>query len=630
MQNAAPRAPEPSWRRTFLGSRTLAGGAAFAGALLVLLGVKLWLIRTYANGTPFWDQWDAEAAKLLEPYLHGTLGIRDLLAAHNEHRILFTRLFTLLLFELNGLWSPTVETTANSFLHVGGIGLLTLLAWRAVGRSYLPFLLAVALCLFLVPYGFENTLFGFQSQFYFAMIFSFGALWLLAVPATLGPAWCAGIFLAAMAYFSLASGVFAFAAGAATLAVRGVLRGGDHRTDLAGAAVLLALSALCVHFIPVLAHHADLRSPDVSAFAGAAVRGLAWPFEGPVAALLRNAPLLLFLASMLRSRPQGRDPRWFLFALALWCLGQEASLAFGRFQEVLAPRYMDLHVVSLFANAAALAALLLAAGKRSLWLPAAVWLIACIATLAVGLASGELAMRLEETRTMTSRQEENLRTYLSGGDRATFLAQPHLALPYPSAERLAGMLDSPTLRAVLPTHLQAPIMPVAMSGQDFGFPGVPPTAASCDCRSTGSFGPSGNADVGEARIKYVPAASTRGDARLSLLVAGLPSRGAFVEVLQDGRSRRLHFEGDPGERWVRVSVSIRNRPFELRITDNAADGWIAVSDPVPTGRLEAAAERLLHYGPGLVLLGLGLMALGLLSWLAPVGLRPGAGLTSGT
>jgi hypothetical protein len=629
MQNAASRAPDLSWRRTLLGSRTLAGGAAFAGTLLVLLGVKLWLIRTYANGTPFWDQWDAEAARLLEPYLHGTLGIQDLLAAHNEHRILFTRLFNLLLFEWNGLWSPIVETTANSFLHVGGIGLLTLLAWRAVGRSSLPFLLAVALCLFLAPYGFENTLFGFQSQFYFVMIFSFGALWLLAVRPTLGPAWCAGIFLAAMAYFSLASGVLAFAAGAATLAVRGVLRG-EHRTDLAAAAVLLALSALCLHFVPAVAYHADLRAPDVSAFAGAAVRGLAWPFGGPVAALLRNAPLLLFLASMLRSRPQGRDPHWFLFALALWCLGQEASLAFGRFQEVLAPRYMDLHVVSLFANAAALAALLLAAGKRSLWWPGAVWLIACFATLAVGLARGDLAMRLEETRAMTSRQEDNLRAYLSGGDRTKFLAQPHLALPYPSAERLAGLLDSPTLRAVLPTHLQAQIMPVAMSGQGFGFPGVPSTTASCDCRSTGSFGPSGNADVGEARIKYVPAASTRGDARVSLLVAGLPSRGAFVEILQDGRSRRLHFDGDPGERWMRVSVSIRNGPFELRITDNAADGWIAVSHPVPTGRLEAAAKRLQRYGPGLALLGLGLMALGLLSWLVPVGSRPGAGLSSGT
>jgi len=289
-----------------------------------------------------------------------------------------------------------------------------------------------------------------------------------------------------------------------------------------------------------------------------------------------------------------------------------------------------LHVVSLFANAAALAALLLSAGKRSLWLPAAVWLTACIATLAAGLARGELAMRLDETRTMTFRQEENLRAYLSGGDRAKFLAQPQLALPYPSAERLASLLDSPTLRGVLPTHLQPPMVPAAVSGKGFGFPGVPSTTASCNCRSTGSFGPSGHANVGEARIKYVPAASTRGDSRVSLLVAGLPSRGAFVEILQDGRSRRLHFDGDPGESWTRVSVSIRNVPFELRITDNSADGWIAVSDPVPAGRLEDAAERLQRYGPGFVLMGLGLMALGLLAWLVPVGARSGAASSSRT
>jgi hypothetical protein len=629
MQNAALRAPGLSWRPTFPGHRTLAGGAAFAGALLVLLGVKLWLIRTYANGTPFWDQWDAEAARLLEPYLHGTLGIQDLLAAHNEHRILFTRLFTLLLFELNGLWSPIVETTANAFLHVGGIGLLTLLAWRAAGRGSLPLLLVVALCLFLAPYGFENTLFGFQSQFYFVLIFSFGALWLLAVSPTLGPSWCAGILLAGMAYFSLASGVFAFAAGAATLAVRGVLRGG-HGSDLAGAAVLLALSALCVHFVPALDYHAALRAPDVSAFARAAVPGLAWPFASPVAAVLRNAPLLLFLASMLRGRPQGRDPRWFLFALALWCLGQEASLAFGRYQDVLAPRYMDLHVVSLFANAAALAALVLAGGWRSLRLPAVVWLAACLAMLATDLARGELAMRLDETRAITSRQEANLRAYLSGGDRAKFLAQPHFALPYPSSERLASLLDSPTLRSALPTHLQPQMVSAAVSGKGFGVPGVPSTMASCDCRSTGSFGAAGTADVGEARIAYVPAAPARGDASVSLLVAGFPSRGASVEILQDGRSRPLQFDGDPGERWTRVSVSIRNAPFELRLTDNAADGWIAVTDPVRAGRLEAAAERLQGYWRWVVLMGLGLMALGLLSWLLPVGSRSGTASSART
>jgi hypothetical protein len=39
----------------------------------ILFGIKLWLIATYGNATPFWDQWDAEAANLYKPFLKARL-----------------------------------------------------------------------------------------------------------------------------------------------------------------------------------------------------------------------------------------------------------------------------------------------------------------------------------------------------------------------------------------------------------------------------------------------------------------------------------------------------------------------------------------------------------------------------
>ena len=73
---------------------------------LVVIGAKCWMIAGYGSPTPFWDQWDAEGVGLYPKYLNSTLQISDLVALHNEHRILVTRLWSLLLLELGGYWDP--------------------------------------------------------------------------------------------------------------------------------------------------------------------------------------------------------------------------------------------------------------------------------------------------------------------------------------------------------------------------------------------------------------------------------------------------------------------------------------------------------------------------------------------
>jgi hypothetical protein len=65
-----------------------------------------------------------------------------------------------------------------------------------------------------------------------------------------------------------------------------------------------------------------------------------------------------------------------------------------------------------------------------------------------------------------------------------------------------------------------------------------------------------------------------------------------VELRQDGDAVRLRFDRDPGDQWQRMTVAVRPGPFELRFADTSPDGWIAVSDPVPAGRLDAWAEGL--------------------------------------
>ena len=84
---------------------------------LVLIGSRAALIAYAASPTPFLDEWDADATHLLKPYLQGHLTIADLLYPINEHRIPFTKLAVLSVYEVSGYWDVILQMIANAFVE---------------------------------------------------------------------------------------------------------------------------------------------------------------------------------------------------------------------------------------------------------------------------------------------------------------------------------------------------------------------------------------------------------------------------------------------------------------------------------------------------------------------------------
>src|SRR4030095_6292105 len=115
---------------------------------LILFGIKLWVINYNGNATPFWDQWDAEATSLYNPYLNHTLTWHQMVDTHNEHRIFTTRVLALILLKLNHTWNPLLQMVVNSWLHIFAIILVVQLISRIVGKNSLVSLLAFSLVLF--------------------------------------------------------------------------------------------------------------------------------------------------------------------------------------------------------------------------------------------------------------------------------------------------------------------------------------------------------------------------------------------------------------------------------------------------------------------------------------------------
>src|SRR5258708_5502936 len=67
---------------------------------LIPIMVMAGLLWRYSVNVPFWDQW--EYVTLVGKLHHGTLGLHDLWMQHNEHRILFPRIVTLIVATITG------------------------------------------------------------------------------------------------------------------------------------------------------------------------------------------------------------------------------------------------------------------------------------------------------------------------------------------------------------------------------------------------------------------------------------------------------------------------------------------------------------------------------------------------
>jgi len=426
---------------------------------LLLFGVKLWLIHSYGNATPFWDQWDAEAANLYKPYFDGTLAFSHWFAPHNEHRIFMTRLLALTLLLINGIWNPLLQMIVNAALHVMVLLFFVILLARVIGRATLPSLLIFCTLLFAIPYAWENTLAGFQSQFYFAALFSIACMWLTS-HRCLSLAWWCGIGAGICAFFSLASGIFALAATACAGMIMYGLNVRRDKMQLIAIVVASSLVVVGIVFTPNIPGHAPLKAKSFSQLCEGLIAILSWPLPGNWAnLLLRNGPVLILGVWVLRHRPPTTDKIWLFVSLAFWMGMQASSIAYGRADRVLSPRYLDLVALGVLVN---FACLLWLVGNYSREHSRIVALIVSIWTIAIVSALGTHVMRdalktLPDKKFIGMAQETNTRAFLLTGDFAHLKDKPHGTIPYPNAERLASILSEAKIRQILPSNIAHPL-----------------------------------------------------------------------------------------------------------------------------------------------------------------------------
>ena len=565
----------------------------------ILFGIKLYLIGNYGNITPFWDQWDGEAALLYKPFLDGTLTLKDLVAPHNEHRIFTTRILSLGILSANNIWNPLLQMVINAGLHILMIVFSIYLLSYVTGKRHLPALLTFSLVLFGIPYGWENTLAGFQSQFYFVLLFSIASLWLTVVCEPLSFKWWGGIACALLAFLSLASGIFALGA-AAFMGIIFYLSGlRKTNRQLIGIVILAAFFILGAYFTPSLPGHAMLKATSFDQFFSALKGIMGWPISSTfLAACLRNVPALLFTGWMLWKRPQVKDRRWLLFALVIWYGAQAASVAYGRGLVYYGSRYMDLFAIGILFNFACLLSIVRInfQKRRSLSIGGVfAWLAIVLFSLGnYGISDVPPEIASKHLTSLT--QEKNTKSFVETGDTAYLTNKPRLDIPYPDPNRLAMILSLPEVRKILPSAIAANLVAssqISTPDNAFVVNGYFPTTPAKNKISWGSYNVQGDNALGKFIIKF----DSQPGGTIKIPAAGYPlESGNKIEIEQNGQYNMIVLKENPKENWATAYARIEPGPFSLCLTDSSKTSWLAAGQPSFIGRFDRFTSRLLsHY-----------------------------------
>jgi hypothetical protein len=460
---------------------------------------------------------------------------------------------------------------------------------KILGSDYrFPVLASVTLWLSL-PYAYENTLWGFQSAFYFLLFFSFLAIWGLGFFRAYSWNWWLGAMGAVLACFSTASGFFA--AGIVFILQTMRLFGKRRSFTEAVPTCLCALAIIVIglYFRVTYLPHESLKAASAGAWLNVFARSLAWPYcETPILMVVMYLPWALCMFVMVTTNAsRSRLCVEILCAIGLWVIAQAAAIAYSRGANgniAIASRYMD--ILGLGAVANALCALYLVRTMSWTGKPrtaalffGAIWM--------AGSLGGAATLGLQKVWSGPGKEvllpmEENVRGYVATHDRK-YLAGD---LPYPDANRLASLLDDPTIRRILPAIVR-PALPLAIpgdSGNPFIANGYPAGIGTRPYeKSWGSYSQSGPESRGSVESEVVRPKLPY----LLFEVAGNPRGTTALSLLniETGQQAPVTANIQIDDNWRAGIVRVPGRSLHIVARDDSTEDWLAFREPRELGRL---------------------------------------------
>ena len=576
----------------------------WAGLVLLIFGAKLWLIDNAGSSLPVWDQIDGEGENAVRPWLESRLTADDILRPHNEHRIVFTKLYTLGLTAINQQWDSYVTTVLNALIHA--LFVPVFLLWIRQRVTGIPFavLATVVTALWILPLDWENTLNGFQSQFYFLIWFTFLHLLGVLSAERFGWRWGLGQLCGFLALGTMGSGLMS------SLAIIAVVGWDCLQRRRCTAFQLTTIGLSLVWFVigwlsrTHVPGHDYLRAQSFTDVLVAAASIFTWPVQSWLPfALFFATPLAWFVLPKLRSPSRDGFDRTFI-GLAVWFVGIALTIAIYRNQGgPLSSRYLDQFAIGLVLQGVSLALI-----AHSRWRTA--FLTLWVAVLALNFTTDvqqTWSNVLQRRAPDLARQEANVRAYFATQDPAHLLDKSVSEIPHPSGAVLVDRWQHASIQKVMPAAVRAPINFAPISAAEAAklppapYPIIAASPAGVQIEPWTWRSERQSADT-------LPILRFRINGGL-----GDPESAITMRIVSELGSTRIVPDGSGRNRWKTINVFRPEGEWWIELTDSDGTEHIALTAPVELGWLSWFAEKLLKYHLWLGSAGLALLLGGILA-----------------
>ncbi len=609
------------------GPRWFEFGSNFAWVVSIFLtglGAKLGLILYHGMAFPYWDQWPGEAIETFVPYLTGKFSLATLFAPHNEHHIVLTRIYDLVLLRWNGQWDSLLEMTGSAMIFCAGVAVFGWVMASLLGRRSWPLLWAALVLELSLPFAWENTLWAFQSQFYYLCLFSLLTIWLLALYPAWSWRWWLGALAGVVTLFTIAAGCLA-AAAVGCVTVFAVLKQPRDWRSHWPTWILCAALVVAGLWLKVNVPGHELAQPrSVVEFLAALGKALAWPcvkwaWYAPIALF----PVFLLAWVSLRSPDALKRSVLLIFGVAVWAMLQALAAAYARGIGGGAPafRYMDFLSFLAIANGLSIYLLIAEFGWRKRFpiltcAGTAAWTLGCVVGLGF-LTQRVWSKYIPEVDAEQSVRLASARAFMATDDPAIFQNELVTNRPVPNPDADIWLFRHPALRPVLPVCVREPLRIVPQTNGDGAFVPHGWLLSEADApteRSWGSY--SAQKEAARGKFESQPIQASRLP-YLTIPVAGdLGAAGLSLELIElsSGKVTEVTPPDTPQGTWLNVTVRAPKGPFKMVARDDSDAGWFAFKEPIETGRLSVWTLRFLSVWEYLLVLGAGVSLLNLARW----------------
>jgi hypothetical protein len=431
-------------------SLTIQHYSTITAVFLIVTLSRLYYVETFAVALPYWDQWDAEGDFLLRPWIEGRLKLHELWQPHNEHRIFPTRILSIVIFELSGSWNNLIEARINILLAASIPAILIWLVSRNRQMSKIRWLIvAVIIAQFALPFSFENLLVGFQSQFYFLILFTIISI-IIAIYRPIN-IWsiCILLVLNILSILTMASGLLTPITVAAFYFLKFNVGNDNIKSYFLTISLLIAISIAGYLILPQIPSNQIYRARNISDLVNSLGYILSWPFiDNRWAGIILWLPALIAIPIMF-FRKNLRSIDLIMAGFFIWSFCQALAIAYGRGQELteVASRYTELFSLGLIANAWFAIRLIEILPKYSFRWIFLVYFFAFFYGHATHYQSDMHDIRRNYKLSII--QTQNVQNYLKSKNIAD-LQKPKFQIPYPDPLRLQQLLDNPTIHNIFP------------------------------------------------------------------------------------------------------------------------------------------------------------------------------------